>query len=108
MNTHREQTLRLDLLLWYLRFARSRSLAKTMAQSGKLRCNGQRIVKGHHQMGVGDVLTLMHRGRVLVVRIEALPKRRGSAIEAAQHYSHMVDTDCVTVTADRENVSVST
>lgn len=110
------ETLRLDLLLWYLRFARSRSLAKIMVQSGKLRCNGRRIVKAHCQIGIGDVLTLMHGGRVVVVRLEQLPKRRGSALQAQQHYVHLVDRNGAVVNAgagkadenaDRENISLS-
>ncbi|MEO1046325.1 MAG: S4 domain-containing protein [Pseudomonadota bacterium] len=98
-------TLRLDLLLWYLRFARSRSLAKTMVQSGKLRCNGRRVVKAHHQVGIGDVLTLMHRGRVIVIRVDILPGRRGSGSQAAGHYHHLSGRDGLSVATDRENVS---
>lgn len=106
MNAAPDQTLRLDLLLWYLRLARSRSLAKSMAQSGRLRCNGRRIVKGHHQIGVGDVLTLMLGRQVAVLRLDSLPQRRGSAAQAQQHYSHLVNQDGRAIVPNRENVSV--
>jgi len=77
---------RIDRLLWYLRFAKSRSRAQAMAEAGLIRLNGQRVVKAHQPVRVGDVLTLVALDKVMVVEIVALPLRRGPAPEARTCY----------------------
>lgn len=79
-------SLRLDKLLWYLRFAGSRALAQTWVQAGHIRINGQRVVKPAQAVAVGDVLTLPLRTHVLVIEILSLPARRGPAAEARTCY----------------------
>lgn len=88
------EAMRLDRLLFYLRFARSRSLAATMAEAGHIRRNGMRVTRGSQPVGAGDVLTLPlghgPHARVSVVELLALPLRRGPAREA-QAYYRMLD-----------------
>ena len=79
-------SLRIDALLWYLRFAPSRSAAKTLAEKRIVRLNGRRVERGHLPVRIGDILTMPRGNDVCVIRIISLPPRRGSAIEAAQHY----------------------
>lgn len=76
-------TTRIDKLIWYLRFAKSRSLAQAIVEKGRIRLNGQRINKPGHVVRAGDVLTLMIQGEVQAIRILTLPTRRGPASEAA-------------------------
>lgn len=76
------RSMRLDRLLVFLRFARTRSIARTMIESGHMRLNGQRVNKISHEVVIGDVLTLSWRGEVCVARIKHLPKRRLSATQA--------------------------
>ncbi len=78
------ETLRIDKLLWYLRFAKSRSVAQGMAEAGHIRLNGRRIDKASCAVRVGDILTLQVQGEVRAARITALPIRRGPASEAAE------------------------
>jgi len=78
--------MRIDKLVWYLRFAASRSLAQQWIERGHFRVNGRRVEKPGAAVKVGDVLTLPLHSQVLVIEIEALPARRGPAAEAQGHY----------------------
>ena len=78
--------MRIDKLLWFLRFARSRPIAQAMAEAGHIRLNGRRIDRSHQKVTVGDVLVLPLVSGVNVVEILALPVRRGPAQEARDCY----------------------
>jgi ribosome-associated heat shock protein Hsp15 len=78
--------MRIDKLLWYLRLARSRSIAQAMAEEGHLRINGRRIDRAHQKVVSGDVLTVPLGHSVQVLELLALPVRRGPAPEARSHY----------------------
>lgn len=78
--------LRIDKLLWFLRFARNRVMARKLAEKGHVRMNGRRIERGHVKVRQGDILTIPHGNAVHVVRIIALPERRSSALQAQSCY----------------------
>ncbi|BDI59785.1 S4 domain-containing protein [Qipengyuania nanhaisediminis] len=78
--------LRIDRLLVYLRFARTRSAARALIESRSLRCNRKRIERVSETVCVGDVLTLMVGNEVRVIEVLRLPARRASPALAAQHY----------------------
>lgn len=78
--------LRMDRLLVYLRFARTRSAALALIETRALRCNRKHVLRGAQQARIGDVLTLFVGNRVRVIQLVALPQRRGSPAEAAAHY----------------------
>ena len=78
--------MRIDKLLWYLRLAKSRSIAQAMAESGHIRVGGRRIERAHHKVSIGEVLTLMLSGKVLAIELLVLPERRGPAAEAQTCY----------------------
>jgi ribosome-associated heat shock protein Hsp15 len=78
--------MRIDRLLWLLRFAKSRSLAQKWVGEGHIRRNGARVMRLDQPIEVGDVLTLPIRQDVLVIEILALPRRRGPAQEARSCY----------------------
>jgi ribosome-associated heat shock protein Hsp15 len=84
--------MRIDKLLWFLRFARSRGAAQVMAQAGHVRLNGKRIDKASQHVAAGDVLTLPLARRVLVVEVICLPLRRGPASEAQSCYRVLDET----------------
>lgn len=79
-------TLRLDKWLWHARFFRTRSLAAEMVARGKVRLNGRITKKPATAVGAGDVLTFVQGREVRVVRVLALPDRRGPAVEASAAY----------------------
>ncbi|MBJ7389163.1 MAG: RNA-binding S4 domain-containing protein, partial [Sphingomonadaceae bacterium] len=47
--------MRIDKLLFFLRFAKSRTLAQNWAETGRIRVNGRRVEKGSLPITIGDV-----------------------------------------------------
>jgi ribosome-associated heat shock protein Hsp15 len=82
-------SLRLDKFLWFARIVKTRALAQTMAEQGRLRLNGRVVDRAHAAVRVGDVLSFALRGTVRVLRIEALPTRRGPPAEARGLYTEI-------------------
>jgi ribosome-associated heat shock protein Hsp15 len=73
---------RLDKWLWCARFMRARTDCAALVSQGSIRINRQATDKAHARLRLGDVLTVPVHGRVRVVRVLALAKRRGPAAEA--------------------------
>ena len=82
-------SLRLDRFLWFARIVKTRALAQAMAEGGRLRLNGRVVDKAHIPVRSGDVLSFARHGAVRVLRIEALPARRGPAPEARALYTEL-------------------
>jgi ribosome-associated heat shock protein Hsp15 len=80
---------RLDKWLWHARFCRTRTLASKLAAAGKIRIAGAVIVKAHHAVKPGDVLTFPLGPHIRTVRILALAQRRGAAPEARTLYEDL-------------------
>jgi ribosome-associated heat shock protein Hsp15 len=79
-------SLRIDKFLWYIRIARSRTFAQALAQQGVIRLNGRRVERAHTAVRVGDLITVPQGAHVQVLRILAMPERRGPPGEAEQCY----------------------
>lgn len=77
---------RIDKLLWHLRLAASRSVARSWVETGHIRVNGRRVERPAALVAAGDVLTLPMRHGVRVIAVVALPHRRGPAPEAQACY----------------------
>ena len=84
--------IRIDRLLVYLRFARTRSAADALIAARAVRRNRQHVLRGSEGVRCGDVLTLAVGGGVRVIELVTLPARRGSPAEARSHYRE-VDGD---------------
>lgn len=82
--------MRIDLFLWYARLARSRSAAQTMACAGTMRLDGRRIERAHAQVRPGAIIAFPLSGQVRVLRVVALPTRRGPPAEAASLYESLM------------------
>lgn len=80
-------SLRLDKFLWFARIVKTRALAQALIEQGHIRRNGQPIDRASAAIRVGDVLTFAQRGAVRVLKVEALPPRRGPPAEARASYS---------------------
>ena len=80
---------RLDKWLWQARFYKTRGLAQRMCATGKIRINSQRVRKAHYPLKSGDILTFPQGSRIRVVRILAMPERRGPATEAERCYEEI-------------------
>jgi len=85
----RDDRQRLDKWLWFARFAKSRTLAAKLVQSGFVRINGQRAQDPAKALAVGDVVTVALGRTTAVVRVEALGFRRGPAPEAKRLYADL-------------------
>ena len=81
--------MRLDRFLWFARLAKTRDVAQVLAGGGRLRIDGRAIDRAHAPVRVGNILTFFHGGRVRVLRVEALPPRRGPAPEAQACYQEL-------------------
>ncbi|MDK2760702.1 MAG: RNA-binding S4 domain-containing protein [Sphingopyxis sp.] len=79
-------TIRLDKLLWFLRFARSRSMAQAMIEAGHIRLDGRRVTRSSCAVHVGTMLVLPVGERIEVIRVLTIPVRRGPAPEAQACY----------------------
>ena len=82
-------TLRLDKFLWFARIVKTRSAAQSLAEHGRIRIGGRVVDRAHSPVRVGDVLSFAQRGRVRVLKVEALPTRRGPPAEARALYSEL-------------------
>jgi ribosome-associated heat shock protein Hsp15 len=83
------ESLRLDKYLWFARIVKTRPLAQEMAENGRIRISGRVADRAHAPVKVGDVLAFAQRGTVRVLRVEALPLRRGPPTEARTLYSEL-------------------
>jgi ribosome-associated heat shock protein Hsp15 len=83
------ESLRLDKYLWFARIVKTRPLAQQMAENGRIRISGRVADRAHAPVKVGDVLAFAQRGTVRVLRVEALPLRRGPPMEARTLYSEL-------------------
>ena len=81
--------MRLDRFLWFARIVKTRGVAQALAGDGHLRIDGRAIDRAHAAVRVGNVLTFAHGTRVRVLRVEALPTRRGPAVEAQACYQEL-------------------
>ncbi|MEA3031064.1 MAG: ribosome-associated heat shock protein Hsp15 [Sphingomonadales bacterium] len=82
-------SLRLDKFLWFARIVKTRALAQGLAERGRIRLNGRVVDRAHAPVRAGDVLSFAQRGEVRVLRVEALPARRGPPAEARAHYCEL-------------------
>lgn len=78
--------LRIDKFLWFARLAKTRSAAQGLAEAGHLRLDGRRVDCAHACVRVGSVLSLPQGDGARVVRVVALPARRGPFVEARECY----------------------
>lgn len=74
--------VRLDVWLWAARFFKTRSLAKTAIETGKVDVSGQRA-KPSRQVRIGDALQVLRGEDTHVISVAALASKRGSATQAA-------------------------
>ncbi|MDB5702667.1 MAG: RNA-binding protein [Sphingomonadales bacterium] len=82
--------MRLDKFLWFARLAKTRSAAQAIAASGHLRIDSRPIDRAHAAIRTGQVIAFPQGPNVRVLRIEALPSRRGPAPEAQRCYTDLI------------------
>jgi ribosome-associated heat shock protein Hsp15 len=80
------ERLRIDKWLWAARFFKTRSIAKTAIEGGKVHIDGQRV-KVSREIGVGDIVVVKQGWDEKEIEVTALSDRRGPASEAQQLYA---------------------
>jgi ribosome-associated heat shock protein Hsp15 len=81
--------MRLDRFLFFIRLVKSRTLAQALIEAGKVRLDGRRVAKAAEEVRVGTVIALPLHGKVRILRVIALPARRGPASEARTCYEEL-------------------
>ena len=83
--------MRVDRFLFFIRLVKSRTLAQGLIEEGNVRIDGKRVAKSSEEVRAGSVLALPLRGKVHVLRVTALPARRGPASEARSCYEEVAE-----------------
>ena len=81
--------MRIDRFLFFVRLTKSRTLAQAVIEQGHLRIDGKRVTKPSDEVCAGCVVALPLHDRVRIIRVLALPARRGPAAEARAHYEEI-------------------
>ena len=81
--------MRIDRFLFFIRLAKSRTLAQAVIADGHVRVDGRRVEKPSEEVRVGSIVALPLYDRVRVLRVLALPQRRGPAAEARDCYEEL-------------------
>ena len=81
--------MRIDRFLHCIRLAKSRTLAQAIVEQGHVRIDGRRVAKSSEQVRAGSIVALPLRGQVRILRVLALPSRRGPASEARACYEEL-------------------
>jgi ribosome-associated heat shock protein Hsp15 len=81
--------LRIDRYLHCIRLVKSRTLAQSVIETGHVRIDGKRVTKTSEEVRPGSTIALPLHGQVRVLRVLALPDRRGPAAEARLCYEEL-------------------
>ena len=81
--------MRIDRFLFFVRLAKSRTLAQSLLATGHARIDGRRVEKTSEAVAAGSVIALPMRGKVRIIRVLALPSRRGPTAEARACYEEL-------------------
>lgn len=92
---------RLDKWLWAARFFKTRSLATTAIETGKVHVDGDRV-KPAKEVRIGQIIHIRNRDFEIEVEVLALSNIRRGAPEAALLYSETQAS-----TAKRENAKLT-
>ena len=81
--------MRIDRFLFFIRLVKSRTLAQGVVETGHVRIDGKRVEKSSEDVRVGSIIALPLHEKVRILRVRALPSRRGPASEARACYEEL-------------------
>ena len=81
--------MRIDRFLFFIRLLKSRTLAQRLVEEGHIRIDGKRVEKTSEEVRVGSIIALPLHDSVRVLRVLAMPHRRGPAPEARLCYEEL-------------------
>ncbi|WP_448585384.1 S4 domain-containing protein [Thermaurantiacus sp.] len=79
--------LRLDKWLWFARLVHNRGAARDLCESRRLRLDGRVVERSCTRVRAGSILAFPRGDRVIALRVEDLPERRGPSAEARACYT---------------------
>jgi ribosome-associated heat shock protein Hsp15 len=91
MANETDNKCRLDKWLWAARFFKTRSLATTAIDTGKVHVDGDRV-KPAKEVHIGQVIHIRNRDFEIEVNVLALSNIRKGAPEAALLYSETIES----------------
>ena len=99
--TELDTRCRLDKWLWAARFFKTRSLATTAIETGKVHVDGDRV-KPAKEVHIGQIIHIRNRDFEIEVSVQALSNMRKGAPEAALLY-----TETAASITKRENAKIT-
>jgi len=81
--------MRIDKFLFFIRLVKTRGLAQKLVEDRHMRLDGRTIERAHAEVRAGNVLTFPLNDQVRVIRVEAIPTRRGPPAEAQACYTDL-------------------
>jgi ribosome-associated heat shock protein Hsp15 len=81
--------VRIDRFLFCIRLIKSRTQAQAVIDEGHVRIDGKRVAKPSGEVRAGSIVALPLHDRVRVLKVLALPSRRGPAAEARLCYEEL-------------------
>jgi ribosome-associated heat shock protein Hsp15 len=81
--------VRIDRYLHCIRLVKSRTLAQAIIGQGMTRIDGKRVAKPSEPIRIGSIIALPLHDQVRVLRVLALPDRRGPAAAARCAYEEI-------------------
>lgn len=81
--------MRLDRFLFFTRLVKSRTRSQALIGQGHVRLDGRRVERSSEQVESGSLITVPLHGRTRVLRVLALPSRRGPPAEARSCYAEL-------------------
>jgi ribosome-associated heat shock protein Hsp15 len=85
--------MRIDRFLFFIRLAKSRTLAQAVIDEGHVRIDGKRARKPSDEVRAGSIVALPLHGAVRIIRVLGLPTRRGPAPEARACYEELTEAN---------------
>lgn len=82
--------MRIDRYLHCIRLVKSRTLAQMVIATGHVRIDGRRVTKPSEEVRLGNSVALPLRGEVRILKVLAIPQRRGPPAEARSCYEELV------------------
>ena len=81
--------MRIDKYLFFIRLVKTRGLSQKLVEDRHFRIDGRVVERAHAEVKTGNVLTFPLNDRVRVIRVEAIPTRRGPPAEAQACYTDL-------------------
>ena len=81
--------MRIDRYLHCIRLVKSRNQAQALVEQGHVRIDGKRVLKTAEAVREGQVIALPLHHAIRILRVTALPVRRGPPAAARCHYEEL-------------------